>query len=66
MPIILPESAHDSWLDPREQRPERLLRLLAPAGEELTALAVSDAVNSPRHDGPECIEPAGEEPSLFA
>ena len=57
MPVILPASAHDRWLDPKAAA-EDLLPLLRPYGEGIEAYPVSTRVNSPRNDLPECIEPA--------
>lgn len=58
MPAILPRSTYEQWLDPAEQKPERLQSLLAPyPAEEMAAYAVSRVVNNPQNDTPECIEP---------
>jgi putative SOS response-associated peptidase YedK len=58
MPVILPPGAEDAWLaDPD-------LDLLRPF-EETTELAVCSAVNDARYDGPDCLEPAPEELTLF-
>ena len=57
MPVILPASVHDRWLDPKAAD-EDLLPLLRPYGEGIEAYPVSTRVNSPRNDLPECIEPA--------
>ncbi|MBW3623287.1 MAG: SOS response-associated peptidase [Armatimonadetes bacterium] len=65
MPVILPESARSFWMDP-DADPDALKSLLRPyEGEELEAYTVSTRVNSPRYDGPECIQPAEEEPVLL-
>jgi putative SOS response-associated peptidase YedK len=57
MPVILAPEDRDLWLDP-DAESEALLGLLRPyEGEDLTAYRVSKRVNSPRFDGPECIEP---------
>jgi putative SOS response-associated peptidase YedK len=54
MPVILPRTARDRWLDPRSREVE-LRGLLAPLpSEDLEAYAVSTLVNSPRNDSPEC------------
>ena len=57
MPVILEEEALDQWTDPRvKTAPE-----IAPTGEDgVDDGAVSRAVNSPKNDGPECIEPAAD------
>ena len=58
MPVILPPSAYDLWLDPETTEPEILNGLLSPyPAEEMTAHPVADTVNSPRNDVPECIQP---------
>jgi putative SOS response-associated peptidase YedK len=57
MPVILPVAARERWLDPRIA-PVELLELLTPfPSAEMVADEVSTSVNSPRHDGPECIVP---------
>ena len=58
MPVILPPDAYDAWLDPGAER-EELVSLLAPYPDDaMEAYPVSRAVNSPRNDGPGCVEPA--------
>jgi putative SOS response-associated peptidase YedK len=55
MPVILPPSAWDTWLDPTYDA-AALGKLLVPAPAELlTAYPVPTAVNSVRNDGPELI-----------
>ena len=56
--MILDPTADDAWLDPARSGGEELLRP-CPA-EWLEAVPVSTRVNSPRHDDPTVIEPAGE------
>jgi len=59
MPVILPPSAWDAWLDPANDDTEALGRLLVPAPAELlTVYPVSTAVNYVRNDGPELITEA--------
>ena len=59
MPVILPRSAWDAWLDPANDDTEALAKLLVPAPPDLLAARpVSTAVNSTRNDGPDLIEPA--------
>jgi putative SOS response-associated peptidase YedK len=59
MPVILPPSAWDAWLDPGNWDTTTLARLLVPAPAELmTAYPVSDRVNSVRNNGPELIAEA--------
>lgn len=58
MPVILKCEDESRWLDP-ETEPEALMEMLKPyPSDELEAFPVSRLVNSPRNDGPECIEPA--------
>ena len=59
MPVILPPSAWDEWLDPDNDDIETLGRLLVPAPAELTDLRpVTTQVNSVRNKGAELIVPA--------
>lgn len=58
MPVILDRDAYAAWLDPGIEDPGRLLGLLKAYPElEMEACRVGQAVNSPRNDGPECIQP---------
>jgi putative SOS response-associated peptidase YedK len=73
MPVILPNGAIDRWLDPTEKDAKALASLLVPfdAGAGLGAgtisiTRVSRRVNSPKNDGPDLIEPAGDEDLLKA
>jgi putative SOS response-associated peptidase YedK len=58
MAVILPPERYRLWFDPTEHSVEVLGPIMKPydAGE-LEAFPVSTFVNSPKHDGPECIEP---------
>lgn len=57
MPVILGAADYEMWLDPHLQDPERLGALLRPFdGPMLRADPVDTCVNSPRNDGPRCIE----------
>ena len=59
MPVILPESAYEQWLDPAPRKPEELQSLLVPyPAAAMTAYPVSTLVNSPANDRAECILPA--------
>jgi putative SOS response-associated peptidase YedK len=59
MPVILPETHYDAWLDPTNRQPQSLLPLLRPFPEgELEAYPVSRAVNNPRNEGKELLEEA--------
>jgi putative SOS response-associated peptidase YedK len=58
MPVILPPSAYEQWLDPTPQKPEALQNLLVPyPTSEMRAYPVSTLVNSPSNDRPECVVP---------
>ena len=59
MPVILPQSVWEQWLDPANDDTESLSKLLVPAASDLLALhPVSLDVNSVRNNGPELIAPA--------
>ena len=60
MPVVLDDARAEAWLDPRETDATRLAPLLQifPAAE-MTAHAVSRFVSNVRHEGPECLAPAG-------
>jgi putative SOS response-associated peptidase YedK len=58
MPVILPASAYDRWLDADEAVSD-LQALLKPySADEMAAYSISTYVNNPRNQGPKCIEPA--------
>jgi putative SOS response-associated peptidase YedK len=57
MPVILPASAWDEWLDPANDDLETLGKLLVPASNGLILThPVSTEVNTVRNKGPELIE----------
>jgi putative SOS response-associated peptidase YedK len=59
MPVILPQPAFGTWLDPHQAAAE-LEDLLRPLPDDaLTMYAVGSLVNSGRVDRPECIQPWG-------
>ena len=59
MPVILPPSAWDEWLDPERADVDTLGKLLVPAPSGiLTMHPVSTEVNNVRNDGTHLIEPA--------
>lgn len=59
MPVILPQSAYHTWLNPDETAPENLQPLLVPyPAEEMQAFPISTLVNNPANDVPEIIVPA--------
>jgi putative SOS response-associated peptidase YedK len=58
MPVILPRSAYDLWLDPSVHDPKRLEPLLVPfPADQMEAYPVSRLVNDPGNDVPECMAP---------
>jgi putative SOS response-associated peptidase YedK len=58
MPCILSPGRYAEWLDP-QTREARLVALLRPhPADEMTVAEVGPAVNSPKNDGPECLEAA--------
>lgn len=64
MPVILPRSAEDLWLDPGLRDPEHLRQLLVPYPDDSIRLyPVSTLVNSPRNDTEACIRPVESEGS---
>ena len=59
MPVILSPETEPLWLDPLTETAETLNPLLTPApAEEMACYTVSNAVNSVKNSGPECIQPA--------
>lgn len=69
MPVVVPEHAWATWLDPRPADPGELRALLEPSDEvELAIAPASRLVNDVRNDGPELLvasEPGDPQPSLF-
>ncbi len=58
MPVILRPQDYDRWLDPEARDVAQLTGLLTPyPAEEMSYYPVSRYVNSPDHEGPECISP---------
>ena len=58
MPVILPASRWNEWLDPTYGDTTALKALLVPAANDiLTMHAVSTDVNNARNTGPQLIEP---------
>lgn len=57
MPVILPEKDWDAWLDLSLTEPQEILPLLKPyASEVMQVNPVSLKVNSPAHEGRDCIQ----------
>jgi len=58
MPVILPLTAIDAWLDPAINHAPSIAAMLRPAPEESIVIhQVSPWVNSPAHDDPRCALP---------
>lgn len=58
MPVILPPSAWDAWLDEDNADVDTLGKLLVPAPSDLLTLrAISTEVNNVRNKGPHLIDP---------
>ncbi len=58
MPVILKKKDYDIWLDPDQQDPEKLQKLLVPySAMEMRAYPVSLLVNNPKNNDPKCVEP---------
>lgn len=65
MPVLLPASAWDEWLDPSNDDLDTLGKLLVPAPSELiTTYPVSTSVNSVRNKGPELLDRYVPDPEL--
>ncbi|MFL6654078.1 MAG: SOS response-associated peptidase [Sulfurifustis sp.] len=65
MPAILPETAWKAWLDPLYPDYDELTALLQPYPDSpLEIYPVSRAVNSPKNDRPELLDPVGEMPRV--
>jgi putative SOS response-associated peptidase YedK len=59
MPVMLPPSAWETWLDPEQQDIELLGKLLVPAPASLIEFhTVSTEVNNVRNKGEHLTEPA--------
>ena len=58
MPLMLPRSSYDAWLDPAPRDTDELLDLLEPAAPgQLEAFPVSTLVSNVANNGPELIAP---------
>ena len=58
MPVILRPESIPTWIEFEDHPKEEALGLLGPYEGPLEAYPVSTYVNSPRNDGPTCVEPA--------
>ena len=57
MPVILDERAAEDWMNPREEDPLSLKRLLVPAPSELLVMQpASPLANSVKNEGPALLE----------
>jgi putative SOS response-associated peptidase YedK len=58
MPVSLDERAAEDWMNPREEDPLSLKRLLVPAPSELLVMQpASPLANSVKNEGPALLEP---------
>jgi putative SOS response-associated peptidase YedK len=58
MPVVLPESAWERWLDPEEHDVDALAELLRPAPDDWFELwPVAPLVNTAANNGPELVLP---------
>ena len=58
MPVVLPESSYNAWLDPSNADAEPLRLMIANQGiADFKHRAVTTYVNNPRNQGERCIEP---------
>ena len=63
MPVILPETEYERWLDPSTQNPAAFQPLLKPYNSEaMQVYPVSTRVNDPKNDDSECIAPLPQQP----
>ena len=58
MPVILDPTDYQTWLDPREGKPEDFQGLMRTYPDEnMVSYPVSTYVNSPKNNSPQCIQP---------
>jgi putative SOS response-associated peptidase YedK len=58
MPVVLPESAWDTWFDAENNDTDSLHKLLIPApANEFERWPIATLVNKPANNGPEVIDP---------
>lgn len=57
MPVILPPDRYDAWLALKTPVAELEAMLVPYPADRMRAFPVSEYVNSPFRDGPECVEP---------
>ena len=63
MPVVLDRADYGTWLDATSREGAELLRPYR--AEAMAATPVDPFVNDARHEGPQCLAPAGGQPSLF-
>lgn len=65
MPVILSPDDYASWIDPNAKKPEMLGEFLVPyPADEMQAYPVTNKVNRPSYDEPDCIRPVAVYESL--
>jgi putative SOS response-associated peptidase YedK len=58
MPVILPPEHFDAWLKPGDADAPGLLPLMTPYPvAEMVAVPANPICNSPKYDGPDCLQP---------
>ncbi|HSI32970.1 MAG TPA: SOS response-associated peptidase [Tepidisphaeraceae bacterium] len=57
MPVIVPPELYQEWLSKDEREPDELMAMLGPyPADQMEATPVSTFVNSPKNEGPGCVE----------
>jgi putative SOS response-associated peptidase YedK len=64
MPVVVVDALREAWLSDPEPGPvlEQVLQASGSASSSFTAHTVSTRVNKPENDGPELVQPLGEDP----
>ena len=65
MPVIVPASRWDRWLDPATDPAALGDVLVAAPADDMESIPVSRAVNSSANDSPECVRPVDVQSSLW-
>ncbi len=60
MPMIVPPTSWEAWLDPSSEDPLRACDLLTVTADDLEAYAVSTAVNTVANNTPDLVQPIAE------
>ena len=64
MPVILDNASLDDWLSPEIHERQELRELMTPCPDEwLSAVEISQLVNSPKNNSPQILEPAAADSS---